>query len=361
MNRGMKVILWVLGVSLGLLLLVQLVGSPIATRMANRRLAQMPQYSGKVGALRLQLWRGTVLVKDVELTDRANAGDGPVVRAEHGSLSLAWGPIFRGRVGGDVTVERAQIVMVKRAETVKDEAEKAEKLSKPIVRAWQEVLMKEFPIELRKIEVKDSQLRFEDRSDAGVVSLSIDQINLTLTGFSNREKGGDPLPAELQMKARMAGTGVLTVAARADPAEPQPRFEAKMEVKGLSLPEIRDFLVRYALIDVQSGEFELYAEVTAADGRFQGYTKPFFKDLKFEAVPDPEKSLLQRAATKVASAVQNALKNERGDVATKAPFEGNFEQNEVDGWTTLENLLRNAFIQGLREGLEGQTATPAPE
>jgi hypothetical protein len=356
MHRMLKVILWVVAVGLVLLVLVQLVGSPIATRIANRHLAQMPQFTGQVGGVRLELWRGTISVRDLQLTDRANPDDGPVVVAPHASLSLSWAPIFRGRIGGDVSVERARVVMVKRAETAKDEAEKAKKLSKPVARAWQEVLAKQFPVEFRKIKVRDSQVRFDDRSDPQAVSLTIDEINLTLTGFSNREKGKDPLPASAQMQARIA-RGALVVDAKADPADHQPRFEVKLEVKGLFLPDIHDFLVRYALVDVQSGEFELYTEASAAGGRYQGYTKPFFKDLKFKAVPDPEKSLLQRAATKVASAMQKALKNEHGDVATKAPFEGNFEDNKVEVWTTLENLLRNAFIQALREGLEGQTAS----
>jgi len=356
-----KGLLWFLAIVLVLLVLVQLVGSPIATHIVNGRLAKMPQFTGHVGAVRLQLWRGTISMHDLELVDRANAGDGPVVVAPHGSLSLSWAPLFRGRVGGDASTEKARVVMIKRAETAKDEQEKAKKLlGKPIVRAWQDVLAKEFPLEFRKIEIKDSQLRFEDRSDPQAVSLSLDQISLTLTGFSNREKGDDPLPAHLDLKATIAGSGHLTVGAQADPADRQPRFEVKMELKGLDLPRLHDFLVRYALVDVQSGRFDLYTEVSAAGGGYQGYTKPFFKDLQFKAVPDPEKNLLQRAATTVASAVQNALKNEQGDVATKAPFEGNFEDNKVDLWATLENLLRNAFIQALREGLEGQPGKKTP-
>jgi hypothetical protein len=353
MRKLGKGLLWVVATILVLLLLVQVVGSPIATRLVNRRLARMENFTGQVEAVRLQLWRGTISGRNLVLTDRANPGDGPVVAMPQGTLSLSWAPFLRGRVGGDISIKGAQVVMVKRAETAKDEKEKTEKLSKPLVRAWQNVLAKEFPVEYRKIELQDSQVRFDDRSDVQVVSLVIEDIDLALEGFSNREKGED-LPASARLRAKIAG-GDLTVEARADPADRQPRFEVKMEVKGLSLPKLHDFLVRYALIDVQSGEFELFSEVSAAGGKYEGYTKPFFKNLKFEAVPDPEKNLLQRAATKVAAAVQDALKNERGDVATKAPFEGNFEDTEVDVWTTLENLLRNAFIQALREGLEGQT------
>src|SRR5256885_1073118 len=76
------------------------------------------------------------------------------------------------------------------------------------------------------------------------------------------------------------------------PDERPPTFQAKMEMKHRSLLPMHDFLVRYALADVSSGDFELYTEVKAANGGYDGYTKPFFKDLKFKAVPDPDKSAL---------------------------------------------------------------------
>lgn len=357
MRKASRVLLWVVGIFVVLLVLVRFALSPIATRIANSKLQEMPQFTGRVGAVKLALWRGTVVIEDLKLSDRQHPEDGDIVIVPHGMLSLAWGPMFKGKLGGEGSVEGAQVIMVKRAETVKDEKQKAKKLSKPIVRAWQEILAKQFPIELSKIEVKNAQLRFDDRSDPQVVSLTLDRINLRIEGFSNREKSSEALPASVRMDARLGGSGIVTVDTKVNPAQRLPTFEAKFEVKGLSLPQIHDFLVRYALVDVSSGIFELYTEVKAENGAYDGYTKPFFKDLEFKAVPDPEKSLLQRAAVKVASGVENLLKNDRGQVATKAPFHGNFDDTQIDVWATLENLLRNAFVQALREGLEGQPST----
>lgn len=354
MRKSLKVLLWIVAAVAVLLLVVRFAVSPLATHVANRKLAGMPQFMGRVGAVKLALWRGTVVVENLRLSDREHPEDGDIVIVPHAMLSLAWGPMFKGRLGGEGAVDRAEVVMVKRAETAKDEKEKAKKLAKPVARAWQGVLAKQFPIELSKIEVRDSKLRFDDRSDPQVVSLTVDRIHLVAEGFANEEKQEGALPASVKMDARIGESGTLIADARLDPSEELPTFETTLEVKGLSLVQIHDFLVRYALVDVSSGEFELYAEAKAAGGSYEGYTKPFFKNLKFEAVPDPEKNLLQRAAVKVASVVQNALKNEKGDVATKAPFSGNFEDTTVDVWATLENLLRNAFIQALREGLEGQ-------
>jgi hypothetical protein len=43
---------------------------------------------------------------------------------------------------------------------------------------------------------------------------------------------------------------------------------------------------------------------------------------------------------------------EKGQVATQTPFSGTFDQNQIDVWAAVANLLRNAFIQALREGFD---------
>jgi hypothetical protein len=185
----------------------------------------------------------------------------------------------------------------------------------------------------------------------------IDQFHLVATDFSNRPEAGKPLPAHITVEGRVGGSGHLTVEVHADPGDAQPHFTATMELKDLNLVPIHDFLVKNALIDVSRGTFEVATEVNASGGHYEGYIKPFFKDLEFKAVPDPSKNIVERAAAKVASAAKDLLKNDNGQIATKAPFKGDFQNNQVDLWTTIENLLRNAFIQSLREGLEGHSTT----
>ncbi len=99
----------------------------------------------------------------------------------------------------------------------------------------------------------------------------------------------------------------------------------------------------------------MYSEIKAADGAYQGYVKPFFRDLDFKNVEDKNKSLAKRTKEKVVSAVSSLLKSHEADkVATITPFAGTFANTEVGVWETVHNLLRNAFVEALREGLETQ-------
>jgi hypothetical protein len=342
-------------VLVALLLVVRFVGSPVATRLANRKLAALPEYTGHVGGVHLALWRGTITATDFTLSRRGHEGDGPVVTVRQASLAVAFRPLFTGKVGGHGTVDGVEVTILK---TEPDPPkEKARDKAPPPVREWSAVLREAFPVEITRFAVENARIRFKDTSVTPAAEMVVDEFKLVATDLSNRPKGGEELPAHVTVQARVGGTGRLDVDVRADPAAPAPRFAVRMEVKGLQLLPIHDFLLHYALIDVSQGSFEVFSEINAAGGRYDGYLKPFFKDLEFKAVPDPNKNLAQRAVTKLAAAVTDLLKNDQGDVATKAPFAGDFADNQVDVWTTIQNLLRNAFVQSLREGLEGRTSS----
>lgn len=353
MSKLSRILVVIAAVIIALLLVVRFVGSPIVTRMVNKKLEALPEYTGHVGGVHLALWRGAVTATDFSLRQRGHENDEPMVSVKQASLAVAILPLFTGKVGGHGTIDGVEVVMLK---TEPDKSKKDDDKGPPPVREWSAVLREAFPVEITRFEVENARIRFKDTSVTPAAEMVIDQFKLVATDLSNRPKGED-LPAHVTVQARLGGTGKLDVDVRADPSAPAPRFAVKMEVKDLQLVPIHDFLLHYALIDVSKGSFEVFSEINAAEGHYSGYVKPFFKDLEFKAVPDPDKNFAQRAATKIAAAVTDLLKNDQGNVATKAPFEGDFADNKVGIWETIQNLLRNAFVQSLREGLEGQTPT----
>lgn len=351
MKKPTKVWLIVVAAVVSLLVLVQIIGSPIATRYVNGRLVEMPKYTGHVAYVSLALWRGTIQVHDGMIKDRGDPQGAPLVSVAKLSLTVAPSALLRGHLGGRGHISKL-VVHIKADPP--DEDEKKEP-SPGAQREWQRILQQTFPLEITRFEISDGAVVFEDPYKKPVAKIALDQLSLVTTDFSNRPQSGEAMPTSLKLTARLGGTGKLDVEAKVDPSAPSPKFFAKMDVQGLQLVPIHDFIAAYALIDVKAGEFSVYSEVNAENGHYAGYVKPFFKDLQFEAIPDPEKNVIQRAASTVASGVVELLKNEKDQVATRAPFEGDFATNDVGVWTTVENLLRNAFVQSLREGLEGQT------
>lgn len=339
--------------------------SPIATAVVRHKLRNLPGYEGQVEAVNVAWWRAGVTVREFALFEKGHIDDLPLARVNQAKLRVAWGPLFHGKLGGAAVVDDAEFNVVKReAVPPKEAAEKTgEKMheAKQQMERWQDVLRKTFPVEVSRFELRKGKFRFVDRTHQPNVDVDLHDVQIVATDLGNRPEAKDgALPAKATVTGTSTGNGALTVTVQLNPLAKQPTFHSTFELKHLELPPFNSFMLAYADADVSKGVFEVYTEVDAKDGGYSGYVKPFFKDLDFSNPSDKDKSLGKRIKEKAVAAVTSLLKNKDNkdeQVATKAPFSGNFDQNNLDIWSTISELLRNAFVQALREGLEGQTPT----
>ncbi|HEX2855228.1 MAG TPA: DUF748 domain-containing protein [Opitutaceae bacterium] len=369
--RGWKRVLLIVAlVIVGLCVVVRFVASPIAKSVINKKLAALPGYTGRVETVKLWLWRGGGEIENFVLYERGHEDDIPVVHAKRAGLVVALRGLLRGKLGGNATAEEVEVTVIKRHATPKkgesdgkqkkdeDKQAKGEKVEekKEEVRRWQETLEEAFPMEITRLELSRGKVRFLDRSVQPQVDIALSDLQVLGTNLGNRPEPEDgPMPAKVELTGTTTGNGRLRVSVQADPLAKQPQFKTEMELLGMDLPALNSFLLAYANADVARGTFEIFTEVNAADGAYEGYVKPFFKDLDFKTASDKDKNAAQLLMKKAVSAVTSVLKNdETNQVATKTPFAGNFTDNKVGVWTTIQNLLRNAFVQALRGGFEGQ-------
>lgn len=94
--------------------------------------------------------------------------------------------------------------------------------------------------------------------------------------------------------------------------------------------------------------------MAAADGAFRGYVKPFFESLEvFRLKEEEEDNPFRLAWEAIVEGVGKLLENAKKDqVATRIPLEDTLDEPDVGLWATVTELLRNAFIQALVQGLE---------
>ncbi len=347
----------VLLVVASLLLLGVLLAGPIATRVANRKLDQLEGVRGHLEGITVALWRGGLSARGLVLEDRERPNDVPILKVERVDMRLSWGALFRGRLGGAMTIDGAELNLVQTELPTPEEAAEAKEKMKEIrakLEPWRRALQEAFPMELSRLEVKNATIHFIDRARQPHSRVGIDKLHLVGTGLSNRAEG-ETYPAKLDMTGVVTGNGDLRVRVEADPLEKSPTFKTVLELKPMDLRAWNDFLRALAKVDVGSGFFEFYVEAEAKAGTYEGYVKPFFKELDFHSASDQGESLgtrIKEAAADVVTAVFDNDEDGDQQVATKAPFSGSFAGTDVDVWTAVETLLRNAFVEGLREGFD---------
>lgn len=114
-------------------------------------------------------------------------------------------------------------------------------------------------------------------------------------------------------------------------------------------------------MDAGSGRFWLFLNIAAADGRYRGVAKPFIIDANTLAVSElDEQSVIQSFWEWLVGAVSEIFENQLTDrLATRIQIEGTFESGtEIDLWSAIGGILRNAFLQALQPGIPRPVRLP---
>lgn len=324
-------------------------------KLINQRLNQVPAYSGHVGNIDLQVWRGAYRIRDIEIVKSNGQVKEPFFTAEKIEFSVAWREIFHGRLVSDITVENGQLNFIRAA------TEESTQL--PADKRWQAVINDLFPIDITYFEINGGVLRYADTTREPKVDIAVSDLKLLATGLRNRPSDdGDAYPAKINISGQTPGHGRLRLFTRLEPLAVQPHLELNVELREVSLPVLNNFLRAYANVDVSRGRFEFFGQLAMSQGHYEGYVKPFLDQIDFKDLPNQEKNLGARIWETVVSAVVSLVKNkERNQFATRIPFSGDAEKTDVKTWASIVNAIRHGFSQALKEGFEGTTHPDTPE
>jgi len=273
-------------------------------------------------------------------------GTAPFFAAREIDFALAWRELFHGKFVSDIELEGAELNFVKAASPEQSQLEAD--------RRWQSVLQDVFPIDITHLKINDGRLHYVDRTADPVVDLFIDHMDTLATGLRNRPADdGKKFPASLFVEGDSIGHGRLFITAQGEPLAAQPHFELLLRLEKVSLPALNQFLRAYGNVDVKAGDFQLYVEVAARDGRFEGYAKPFFTKVEFTDLSAEGKSVVQKIWQLVVSGLVKLFKNkERDQLATRIPFAGEFGRTDVGVWATISSMLHHGFVRALPTALE---------
>jgi len=340
-----RVILWI-AIPLVVLLAARIAAPYVIRHAINTRLARVEGYSGRVENINIRLFRGAYQLRDVTILKREASGLEPLLDVDTIDFSLAWRELFNGRIVSDIAliVPELRITTSTPPENAKDDG-----------RRWQDAINDIFPIEITRFEIIKGSIRFVDETSSPRVDISLYELELVATGLRNRPTATEASPARLHAEARTTGEGRLSLMMDGDPLAARPHFNLKVDWQDIRLPAFNDFLEAYANVDVSAGILKIYAEVSAHEGGFEGYVKPFFEGLTFENLRDANKNLARRLWEKIVSGTASIMENdERQQVATRIPFSGHFGETDVGIWATIGGLIRNGFIRALNEGRESE-------
>lgn len=337
--------LWIVIGSFVVLLIAFRIALPsILLKFVNRQLAEIPGYRGHVEDIDVALIRGAYKINDLKLEKLNGKIPVPFFASKTIDLSIEWKALFKGKVVGEIVVERPVLNFVKGP----TEATSQTKIDKK----WTDVVDDLLPIKLNRLEINNGEIHYRDFHSSPKVDIYTKEVQIIAENLSNVNRNKDALPSTAVATAKVYG-GTARLDMRLNALNEAATFDAKAELVSLDITHLNNFLQAYANIDAEKGVISIYTEAAAKNNRIIGYTKPIIKDLKVSNWKEDKKKPLKAAWETVVEAVAWVFKNHPEDqLATKASFEGNLKDPNVNVFYIIGQVLRNAFIQALYPALE---------
>jgi Domain of Unknown Function (DUF748) len=319
----------------------------LVRRYVQRALDQNQNYAGTIGEVRVHLWRGAYSVDDVRIDKTMGAVPVPFFVAKRIDLALDTRALVRGSLVGHLRIESPELNFV----DDKDPARAQTGSGGP----WLEVIRDLYPFRINAAEVRDGSVRLRAFDVEPPVDVHLTQLEGTLENLTNIYDETTPLFATLHAKAVAMDHARFEYEMKLDPFSYRPTYQVALRLLDLDVRRTSALARKYAGFDFEYGWFDLVLELDVKEGVVAGYAKPLFRDLKVFALKrDFNGNLFATAWEALVDVASHVFRNpDRDQVGTLIPLSGFVEDPNADMFSTLGNILRNAFVQAYLPNLEG--------
>lgn len=346
--RKVKTGYWILIGIILLLIVIRLMLPFTVKGYVNRKLNELPGYTGHVEDIDIHLIRGAYVIDGLVLRKKTDPAKYPFLQIGHTDLSLEWKAIFKGRLVGEVTLNRPVMHIL---------AETADISKEPTKEHWTRTLKALMPITINRLQSNNGSITYLDHAAKPDINLYIRNMQLTALNLANVEKTGTSLPSTVTLTGTSIGNGKLKANMKINVLKEIPDFKLNGQLTTVKLTSLNNFIQAKGKIDVERGTLDMYSELEAKNGRFNGYVKPFIKGVKvLDWKKDVRKKggILQAAKEAVVGMFTKVVENPKTKkIATKVPISGNLNNPKTSGWQIFVGVLRNAFIKAFTQGIDG--------
>jgi hypothetical protein len=319
----------------------------IVKNYVNKKLNDLPGYTGHVDGISIALWRGSYTIEGLGLKKKTDPAKYPFLEITRTELSIEWKALFKGRLVGEVTLDHPVINILSSEEISKE----------PSKDSWTKTVKALMPMTVNRFHVNNGRFAYLDFAKKPSFELHINDLQLTALNLANVQKSNDQLPSSVTLSGTSIGGGKLQTNAKVNILKDIPDFDAAMQLTNIDILSLNPMLEASVKFDVERGRIDVYGKLKVIDGGMNGYIKPFIKDLKVLDVKKDikKKGGVLRVAKKAvvglfAKVVQNPKTKK---IATVVPLKGNIKDVKTSGWQTFIGILKNAFIQALHESISG--------
>ena len=313
----------------------------------NKRLAALDSYVGHVSDVDVGLYRGAYRIDGIEIQKKGGKQPTPFFDSRQVDFSVEWKSLIHGRLVSEAHFYEPKLNLVEGPTENQSQLGGEED--------WHQRLEELFPFHFNTVEVHDATITFRTPGIATEDALTAQHVNGIVTNITNVVDKKKPTFADFRVTGKVLGGADTYAYGSAQPFNRTSTFDLNFAVEHVKVPQINPWLREYLKADAKRGDFDLYLEVAAANGHYEGYAKPMLRNVQFlslndEPVEHPLKGLWNAALQLASKIFEN---QPRQQVAARVPFHGTIEgTTQTDLLTSIGSVLRNAFVGAFARSIE---------
>ncbi len=349
-----RVVVW-LTILVSLTLAILVLPAVILRHHVASHMTELQGYTGFVRDVDVHFLEAAYTLHDIEVQKREGSAPVPFFVARRVKVTVGWRSLFSAETDSIIDFHAPRIHFVDSSNrNVQQVGRQAD---------WLTMINKLSPVPVDRIRVIQGTLSFQNFDSEDIAAIDIADISAWAINLADSSPALDSLPAAAVFQGRLFGEGGLWMMARFEPRNSFRDFVADLRIDSVSLDQTEKLMELYAPLDVEGGDFNLVAELEVSQGQLEGYFKPLIHDLeifrwKKDLVEDRDNPF-QLAWESFADLLSELLENQaENQLATVIPVSGSLNAINPGFFSSLANLLRNAFIEAYDLQFESTETAP---
>jgi hypothetical protein len=316
----------------------------------NKKGAALPDYNLNIHWVEINPLACDVKLENVVLQKKGNTIPVPFFVARKVLVAMQWTQIIHFDFRSNVTLFDPVVNFV-----TGPTAETTQTILEP---EWVTAVKQTIPLKINQFKIHNGDIHYYDFHADPQMNLEMTSLELVADNLTNTTQSKELMPQTITITGHPLKTGSLEAHLSVNVDLKQPTFAEKVSLDNVPVPALNAFIAKYLSVYAKSGYFSFRSEMVSKEGGYDGYMKPFFKDLTFEPMPKDRDGIAALWAS-IVNGLKGILQNDdTKTVATQVPVHGQYKDPNIDFWAAAFGVLQNAWFEALAQKFNSPDLAP---
>jgi hypothetical protein len=316
----------------------------------NKRGSELPDYKLTIHWIEINPIACNIQLEDLVLQKKSNAIPVPFFTARKVLVAMQWTQLIHLSLRSNITLLQPVVNFVNGPT-----ADTSQTILEP---EWVTTVKQLVPLQINQFKIHEGTIHYYDFHADPQINIPITDLELVADNLTNTTRSKELMPQTVTITCHPLKTGSLEAHLSVNVDLKQPTFAEKVAIDNVPLPALNAFIAKYLSVYAKSGYFTFRSEMVSKEGSYDGYMKPFFKDLEFEPMPKDRHGIAAIWAS-IVNGLKGIVENdETKTVATQIPVHGQYKDPNIDFWAAAFGILQNAWFDALAQKFNSPQIAP---